>query len=107
MKNVLNQAAGDNWSYYHGDVAEVIRVIPDASIGYSIFSPPFASLYTYTNSERDMGNCKSDEEFFEHLGFLVPELMRITKVGRLLSFHCMNLPSSKQFHGYIGIRDFR
>lgn len=74
---------------------------------YSIFSPPFASLYTYSNSERDMGNCKDDADFMNHFRFLVKELFRVLKSGRLVSFHCMNLPTSKQNHGYIGIRDFR
>jgi len=72
-----------------------------------VFSPPYSSLYTYSNSDRDMGNCKNDGEFYKHFKYLVDELLRVTKPGRLLSFHCMNLPSSKQNHGYIGIRDFR
>ena len=105
--NVLHQTSGNGWILYHGDCVEVARGLPDNSIGYSIFSPPFASLYTYSNSERDMGNCRNDEGFREHFGFLVAELFRILKPGRLLSFHCMNLPMSKQHHGVIGIRDFR
>jgi hypothetical protein len=72
-----------------------------------VFSPPFASLYTYSNSSRDMGNCRSDGEFFAHFGFLIKELLRVVKPGRLLAFHCMNLPTSKERDGYIGIRDFR
>jgi hypothetical protein len=81
--------------------------IPADSLHYTIYSPPFASLYTYSNSDRDMGNCKDDDEFMEHYRFLVRELYRATMPGRLTSFHCMNLPTSKQNHGYIGIRDFR
>lgn len=104
--NVLDQVVNDKYAIYHGDCVEVIKGIPDNSIHYSIFSPPFASLYTYSNSERDMGNCK-DDEFTEHFRFLVKELFRVTMPGRLLSFHCMNLPATKQHHGYIGIRDFR
>lgn len=104
---VLNQTITEKYSLYQGDCCEVIRAIPDDSIHYSIFSPPFASLYVYSNSERDMGNCKSHSEFYEHFKFLVGELLRITKPGRLLSFHCMNLPTSKQNDGFIGIRDFR
>ena len=96
-----------NWAMNLGDCVEVTRDIPSDSIGYTIFSPPFASLYTYSASDRDMGNCKDDQEFFEHFKFLVSELYRVTIPGRLLSFHCMNLPTSKQNHGYIGIRDFR
>ena len=105
--NVLNQKITDKYSLYHGDSCEVIKALPDNSVHYSIFSPPFASLYVYSNSERDMGNCKSHAEFYEHFKFLVGELLRITKPGRLLSFHCMNLPTSKQNDGFIGIRDFR
>jgi len=100
-------AHGDRYDIYLGDCVEVYRDLEDESIGYSIFSPPFSSLYTYSDSERDMGNSRTDEEFFEHFGYLAEELYRVTKPGRLLSFHCMNLPTSKAFDGYIGIRDFR
>lgn len=104
---LLNQKITDNFSIYHGDSCEVIKGIPDNSIHYSIFSPPFASLYTYSNSERDMGNCKTDDEFQTHFGFLVKELYRCLMPGRLVSFHCMNLPTSKTRDGFIGVRDFR
>jgi SAM-dependent methyltransferase len=107
MTKVLNMASGKDWTLYHGDNIEVIKGIPDNSLHYSIFSPPFSSLYTYSNSERDMGNCKNDDEFFNHFMFLIKELYRVIKPGRLVSFHCMNLPSSLQHHGYIGLRDFR
>jgi len=93
---------------YHGDSVEVIKGIPDNSLHFSIFSPPFASLYTYSNSERDMGNCRNDAGFMQHFGkFLVPDLFRATMPGRLCSFHCMNLPQSKQRDGEIGLKDFR
>lgn len=72
-----------------------------------IFSPPFSSLYTYSASDRDMGNSKSDDEFMTHYRFLVAEQFRTLRPGRLCSFHCMNLPTSKAHNGYIGIRDFR
>ena len=98
---------GDGWSMYHGDCVDMVKNIKDESIHYTIFSPPFESLYTYSNSERDMGNCRGSEDFATHFKFLIPELMRVTKPGRLLSFHCMNLPATKQHQGYIGIRDFR
>lgn len=100
-------AEGDKWKMILGDSCEVIKQIATESIGYSVFSPPFSSLYTYSNSDRDMGNCRSDDEFFEHFKFLIKELYRVTEPGRLLSFHCMNLPTSKTHHGHIGIRDFR
>lgn len=97
----------DRFKLYHGDCVEEVAKMEDESIDYSIFSPPFASLYTYSDSPKDMGNCKDDEEFFTHFGFLIKELFRVMKSGRLISFHCMNLPTSKASQGYIGIRDFR
>ena len=105
--NVLNQVIKENYSLYNGDSCEIMTTIPDNSIHYSIFSPPFADLYVYSNSERDMGNCKSKSEFYEHFRFIVKELYRIMMNGRLVSFHCMNLPTSKQRDGFIGITDFR
>lgn len=98
---------GDGWTMHLGDCVETVAAMPSESIHFSIFSPPFASLYTYTNSNRDMGNSKDDGEFHTHFGFLVDQLFRVTMPGRLVSFHCMNLPTSKVNHGYIGIRDFR
>jgi DNA modification methylase len=105
--NVLNQTIGDDFALYHGDCVEVLKLLPAQSIGYSIFSPPFSSLYTYSNSPRDMGNCRSDAEFFEHFGYLIDELMRVMQPGRDVSFHCMLMPTSKERDGYIGLRDFR
>lgn len=104
---VIDQASGENWHLYRGDCCEVLQGLPDESIDFSVFSPPFASLYVYSDSERDMGNCESDEEFFEHYRFLAEQLFRLIKPGRLVSVHCMNLPSTIQHNGYIGIRDFR
>jgi len=98
---------GDGWTVHLGDAVEVTNQIKTDSIHYSIFSPPFASLYTYSDSARDMGNCRSHAEFYEHFGFLAADLYRVTMPGRCLSFHCMNLPISKERDGYIGIADFR
>jgi DNA modification methylase len=98
---------GNDWTLHHGDCVEVVGGLDSDSIDYTIFSPPFASLYTYSNSDRDMGNCSGDEEFMKHFQFLIGELFRVTKPGRLLSFHCMNLPTTKFRDGYIGIKDFR
>ena len=103
----IDQDSGDGWTLINGDCVESLKGLPDRSIDYSIFSPPFASLYTYSNSPRDMGNCTSDEEFFDHFGYLIAELLRVMKPGHNVSFHCMLMPSSKQMHGYIGLRDFR
>ncbi len=105
--NVLDQVVRQKYAIYNGDSCEVINGIPDNSIHYTIFSPPFASLYTYSNSDRDMGNCKGDKEFAEHFRFLIDELYRVTMPGRLLSFHCMQLPLSKERDGVIGLKDFR
>lgn len=104
--DVLNQSVTEKYAIYHGDCVEVCRGLPDSSVDYSVFSPPFSSLYTYSNSPRDMGNSRNDEEFFEHFGYLIAELRRVIKPGHLVSFHCMDLPTSKEKHGYIGLRDF-
>lgn len=104
---ILDQEITDKYAIYHGDAVEVMRGLPDASVGYSIFSPPFSSLYTYSNSPRDIGNVANDEEFFAHFDFVIKELRRVLKPGRLVSFHCMLLPTSKERDGYIGLRDFR
>ena len=105
--NCLDQTIGENFALYHGDCVEVIKGLPDKSVHYSIFSPPFASLYTYSNSPRDMGNCRSNEEFFEHFAYLVDELARVMQPGRNVSFHCMLFPASKERDGFIGLKDFR
>ena len=105
--NIIDQNVTDNFAAYHGDCIDVLRGMPDESVHYSIFSPPFASLYTYSASPRDMGNCASHDKFFEQFRYLVPELYRVMKPGRLLSFHCMLLPTSKARDGVIGLTDFR
>ena len=101
------EEAGEGWRLLLGDCVERTKELADESIHFSIFSPPFASLYTYSASDRDMGNSKDEKEFAEHFQFLVKELFRIIKPGRLVSFHCMNMPTTKTHHGYIGIMDFR
>ena len=110
-RNMTNYAESTTsegpWTMHLGDCVEVAKRIPDNSIGFSVFSPPFASLYTYSASDRDMGNCIDDAQFMAHFRFLVDELFRVTMPGRNLSFHCMNLPTSKARDGVIGIRDFR
>lgn len=104
---VLNQKIEEFYSLYHGDSCEVLKGLPDDSVHYTLFSPPFSSLYTYSNSDRDMGNSKNDDEFYKHFEFLVNELYRITMPGRVLSFHCINIPLMKQKDGVIGLKDFR
>ncbi len=101
------ESSGDNWRVHLGDCVDVVKKIESGSVDYTIFSPPFASLYTYSDSDRDMGNSKTHDEFYHHFSYLVPELLRVTRPGRLLSFHCMNLPTSKARDGVIGLSDFR
>ncbi len=103
---VIDQVITKKFAMYHGDCVPITKGIPDESIHYTIFSPPFSSLYTYSNSERDMGNCRTDEEFYQHFIYLVKELYQVTIPGRLVSFHCMDLPLMKQRDGVIGLKDF-
>lgn len=101
------QVITDSFALYNGDCIEVLAEMPASSIDYSVFSPPFASLYTYSDSPRDMGNARSYEEFAEHFSFFCEQMMRVMKPGRLVSFHCANLPLMKERDGVIGLRDFR
>lgn len=98
---------GDGYTIHLGDCVKWARRMEDNSIDYSVFSPPFADLFVYSNSDHDMGNCKDDEEFAAQLKFLISELFRVIKPGRNVSFHCMNLPTTKMRQGFIGLRDFR
>lgn len=105
--DVIDQTVTDKYAIYNGDCVEVVAKLPENSIDFSIFSPPFASLYTYSNSDRDMGNVKDKDEFFQHFDYLSKELYRVIAPGRLMAVHCMNLPTSKARDGYIGMTDFR
>lgn len=102
-----DRAEGDLWEMHLGDCIETIKNIDDGTVDYTIFSPPFSSLYTYSDLPQDMGNSKNDAEFWAHFKYLIPELFRVTKEGRNLSFHCMNLPLSKERDGVVGLKDFR
>lgn len=104
---VRDLAVGDGYKMHLADCLDVAHELETDSVHYSIFSPPFETLYTYSNSERDMGNSRTSEEFWQHYRFLIAEQFRAMMPGRLVSIHCMNLPTSKQHHGYIGLRDFR
>jgi DNA modification methylase len=97
----------DNWTMMLGDSCELVKQIPDKSIGFSVYSPPFASLYTYSASRRDLGNCKDYEEFFTQFAYLAPEMLRVTMPGRRMGVHCQQLATTKATHGVIGWRDFR
>ena len=102
-----DEKSGDNWRIVLGDCVDKVQEIQPGSIHYSVYSPPFSSLYSYSNSDRDMGNNKRYEDFLTHYGFLVEHLFNATMPGRLTSFHCMDLPSSKFRDGFIGLKDFR
>ena len=104
---IIDQRVTDDYSIYHADTVDVARMLPSDSVHFSVFSPPFETLYTYSNSDRDMGNSASSEEFWTHYRFLIAEQFRVMRSGRLVAIHCMNLPTSKVRDGHIGIRDFR
>lgn len=104
---IADEASGDGWMLWNGDCVAVARGMPAESVHYTIYSPPFESLYTFSDDPRDMSNCRTSDQFWEHYRFLIAECFRITKPGRLVSVHCMNLPTSKLRDGFIGVRDFR
>lgn len=105
--DVLQQESGETWTVLNGDCVEVLRTLPDSSVDLSVFSPPYSQLYTYSASDRDLGNCRTDAEFFEHFGYVVDELLRLTRRGRVVAVDVMNLPAMKERDGYIGLKDFR
>lgn len=107
MDSVIDQYIDENMALYNGDSAEILKGIPDDTVHFMIYSPPFASLYVYSNSERDLGNCRTLPEFYTQFEFIVKELYRCLMPGRLMAVHCMNLPTTKGRDGFIGIQDFR
>ena len=106
MVDCLNQAQGDGWTAYHGDCVSVLSQFPDSCIDFSVYSPPFGSLFVYSDSADDMGNSSSDGEFAEHYAYLVREKFRLTKPGRLTAVHCSDLPMTKWKDGAVGVKDF-
>lgn len=102
----VDQHHGDDYSIYCGDACELIRAVPGDSVHFGIHSPPFEGLYRFSNYAQDISNNEGGQ-FWEHYAFLISELLRVTKPGRLHSVHCMQLPMSKIRHGNIGMRDFR
>ena len=103
----IESTKGDGWELRHGDCIEAMKLMDDDSVDFSVFSPPFSSLYTYSASARDMGNCRGSAEFFEHYGYFAAELLRIIKPGRIVAVHCQQLGLTKSTHGHIGLEDFR
>jgi hypothetical protein len=100
-------AMGPGWELVQGDCVEHVAMMGAETVDLSVYSPPFLSLYTYTASERDIGNCRTDVEFFEHLGFLIRGLLAATKPGRLTCVHVAQVPAMLVRDGYIGMKDFR
>lgn len=103
---VKQQVITKTHALYLGDCCEVLPDLPENSIGFSIFSPPFCDLYSYSDTPKDMGNAKGYEEFFEHFAFLVEQLARLMKPGRIVAVHCMDLPTFKRSGEEMGLRDF-
>lgn len=106
MVECLNAARGQDWAAYHGDSCAVLSQFPAESVGFSVYSPPFGNLFVYSDSEADMGNCADDDEFEAHYSYLVREMFRLTKPGRLSAVHCTDLPLTKWRDGTMGIKDF-
>jgi DNA modification methylase len=107
ISTALSQFHHPRFSIYNGDCIEVVSALPSNSIDFSVYSPPFSSLYIYSDSERDMGNCSDDAEFFEHYRFLIREKYRVTRPGRLTAVHCKQLVDYANSAGHAGWRDFR
>jgi DNA modification methylase len=104
--NVVDQANGNDWHIYQADCIEVMKGMPENSVHYCMFSPPFASLYTFSDNPRDVSNNSDDRVFWEHYRYVIEGVFRVMKPGRLLSIHCMDLPTSITRDGFIGMRDF-
>jgi DNA modification methylase len=105
--SVMDEAHGANWSLFNGDSCEVLPQLPDRSVDLSVFSPPFSSTYTYSPSDRDLGNVGSDEEFWQQFSFVSRELIRVMRPGRLVCVHVANLPTYEIRDGASGRKDFR
>jgi DNA modification methylase len=104
--NVMNQFLGENFAAYHGDSGEVLKGLPENSIDLSVYSPPFADLFVYSNSERDLGNSRTPAEFFAHYRYMIAEILRVTKPGRITCVHTADIPAMKERDGYMGMKDF-
>ena len=101
------RAEGDNWVLHHADCVDVLRALPESSVHLTITSPPYLGLYVYQASPRDLGNSRTDADFWVHFKFIIDELFRVTRRGRLVVIDCMNVPAMKERDGYIGLKDFR
>jgi len=106
MKTDIDKMTGDGWEIYHGDCVRVAREIEDHTIDFSVFSPPFADLFTYSNDPQDMGNCDGLDDFTKHFEILIEEMKRIMVPGREVAVHCVDLLATKWKHGNIQFQDF-
>lgn len=102
----LDEAHGAKWTLYHADCVDILRQLPDGCLDYAIYSPPFTSLYVYSESERDMGNTSSDDEFLDQYRYLAEEITRCLRPGRLITVHCKELSHLIHSTGHGGVRDF-
>ena len=107
MIDVKKQYSDENFTIFNADCVEVLATLPPNSVDFSIFSPPYFSLFTYSASIRDLGNCKNDVEFLDHFSLVIKGLYQSIKPGRLIAVDCMNVPAMKERDGYIGLKDFR
>lgn len=105
--HVIDQDHGERWVMYQGDSAELVSGLATASVDLTVFSPPFQALYVYSPTERDLGNCRTPAEFFEHMDYISAELARVLKPGRLMAVHCAQITAQKVLDGWIGLKDFR
>jgi len=103
---VIDQIVTNDYALYNGDSCEVLKTFPDSSVDMSVFSPPFADLYCYSDNPADLGNCRNYADFFVHFSFIIRELKRVLKHGRLCAVHCVDIPAMKERDGYIGLKDF-
>lgn len=104
---ITSEESGNGWRMMLGDSCERLGELDESSIDLSVYSPPFANLYTYSDSPRDLGNSSGVEEFFDHYRFIIDHVLRVTKPGRLSAVHCQQLTYTKASFGYVGLRDFR
>ena len=103
---VIDQCVTDSYALYNGDCIDVMDTLPPSTVDFCLFSPPFADLYCYSDNDADLGNCRDYDEFFTHFAFVIEQLFRLVKPGRIVAVHCMELPSHKSHDGVIGIKDF-